>query len=108
MLEWPRVFDSLKMSPDGLGHWAIRFVCWTDEELDGYEHLACSDRYLRYRAGTRPLAISGAALNIGDEAMECGAIIDVIRLLGVISDSELTQAKLLPVQSVGMLSKMCG
>ena len=41
------------------------------------------------------------------EAMECGAILDVVRLLGVISESELTEAKQLLVRVVGMLSKMC-
>ena len=41
------------------------------------------------------------------EAMECGAIIDVVRLLDVISDSELAEAKLLLVRVVGMLSKLC-
>ena len=39
--------------------------------------------------------------------MECGAIIDVIRLMNVISDHELAEAKLLLVRTVGMLSKMC-
>jgi four helix bundle protein len=41
------------------------------------------------------------------EAMECGAIIDVIRLLDVISGPELDAAKHLLVRIVGMLSKMC-
>ena len=41
------------------------------------------------------------------EAMECGAILDVVRLLGVLSDNDLTDAKLLLVRIVGMLSKMC-
>ena len=41
------------------------------------------------------------------EAMECGAIIDVIRLLDVISDSELASARALVVRIVGMLSKLC-
>jgi len=41
------------------------------------------------------------------EAMECGAIIDVVGLLGVISNPELAEAKLLVVRMVGMLSKMC-
>ena len=41
------------------------------------------------------------------EAMECGAIIDVVRLLGVVSDSELAEAKLLLIRIVGMLSKLC-
>ncbi|MDX2091459.1 MAG: four helix bundle protein [Kofleriaceae bacterium] len=41
------------------------------------------------------------------EAMECGAIIDVISLLDAISDPDLAEAKLLLVRIVGMLSKMC-
>jgi four helix bundle protein len=41
------------------------------------------------------------------EAMECGAILDVIRLLEVISDAELAEAKLLLIRVVGMLSKLC-
>ena len=41
------------------------------------------------------------------EAMECGAITDVIKLLAVIPDSELAAAKMLLVRIVGMLSKLC-
>ncbi len=41
------------------------------------------------------------------EAMECGAIIDVIRLLGTVPDSDLAAAKRLLVRVVGMLSKLC-
>ena len=41
------------------------------------------------------------------EAMECGAIIDVVKLLDVISEHELAEAKLLLVRIVGMLSKLC-
>ena len=41
------------------------------------------------------------------EAMECGAILDVVRLLGVLSDNDLIDAKLLLVGVVGMLSKLC-
>jgi four helix bundle protein len=41
------------------------------------------------------------------EAMECGAIIDVVRLLHVISETALAEAKQLLVRIVGMLSKMC-
>jgi len=39
-------------------------------------------------------------------AMECGAILDVIRLLGVAS-AEVDQGKELLVRTVSMLSKMC-
>ncbi len=41
------------------------------------------------------------------EAMECGAIIDVVKLLGVVPDAELAEAKQLLIRMVGMLSKLC-
>ena len=41
------------------------------------------------------------------EAMECGAIIDVVRLIGVVPATELDRAKKLVVRIVGMLSRMC-
>jgi four helix bundle protein len=41
------------------------------------------------------------------EAMECGAIIDVVRLVGTIPESELADAKQLLVRVVGMLTKLC-
>ena len=41
------------------------------------------------------------------EAMECGAIIDVVRLLGCIEAAELDAAKRLIVRIVEMLSRMC-
>jgi four helix bundle protein len=41
------------------------------------------------------------------EAMECGAIIDVVRLIAVLPDAELSAAKQLLIRVVGMLSKMC-
>ena len=41
------------------------------------------------------------------EAMECGAIIDVVRLLDAVPEPELTAAKQLLVRVVGMLSKLC-
>ena len=41
------------------------------------------------------------------EAMECGAIIDVVRLIGSVSEPELVAAKELLIRVVGMLSKMC-
>ena len=41
------------------------------------------------------------------EAMECGAILDVVRLVNAVSEPELTAAKLLLVRVVGMLSKLC-
>src|SRR5215210_7729199 len=39
-------------------------------------------------------------------ARECGAIIDVVRLVGGASESELAAAKQLLIRVVGMLSKM--
>ena len=41
------------------------------------------------------------------EAMECGAILDVVRLLDVLPASELDAAKQILVRVVGMLSRMC-
>ena len=41
------------------------------------------------------------------EAMECGAIIDVVRLLDVLSVQELMEGKALIVREVEMLTKMC-
>ena len=40
-------------------------------------------------------------------AMECGAILDVVRVLRVESSESLDQAKEMVVRIVGMLSKMC-
>ena len=39
--------------------------------------------------------------------MECGAILDVVRLIDVLPEPELVAAKQLLVRVVGMLSKMC-
>ena len=41
------------------------------------------------------------------EAMECGAILDVVRWIGAVPEGELAAAKQLLVRVVGMLSKMC-
>jgi four helix bundle protein len=41
------------------------------------------------------------------EAMECGAIIDVVKLLDVMPPQELEHARLLVVRVVGMISKLC-
>ena len=41
------------------------------------------------------------------EAMECGAIIDVVRLVGAVPESDLSAGKQLLVRVVGMLSKLC-
>ena len=39
--------------------------------------------------------------------MECGALLDVIRVLGVAKNSDLVPAKDLLLRIVSMLSKMC-
>ena len=41
------------------------------------------------------------------EAMECGAILDVVRLLDVLPGLELDAAKQTLIRVVGMLSRMC-
>ena len=40
------------------------------------------------------------------EAMECGAITDVVRILAVMPEEELVAAKRLLIRIVGMLSKL--
>ena len=42
-----------------------------------------------------------------DEAMECGAILDVVRLLGAIPGADLEHSKQLVVRMVKMLTEMC-
>jgi four helix bundle protein len=41
------------------------------------------------------------------EAMECGAILDVVKLLDVIPISDINHAKALLVRTVEMLTKLC-
>ena len=41
------------------------------------------------------------------EAMECGAILDVVRLLHIVPDADLVHSKQLVVRIVEMLTKMC-
>jgi len=41
------------------------------------------------------------------EAMECGAILDVVRLLDAVPNVELVRGKHLVVRMVEMLTKMC-
>ena len=41
------------------------------------------------------------------EAMECGAILDVVRLLDIIPRAELDAAKALLLRIVAMLTKLC-
>jgi hypothetical protein len=39
--------------------------------------------------------------------MECGAILDVVRLLDRIPEPEMDAAKQLVIRTVGMLSRLC-
>ena len=41
------------------------------------------------------------------ESMECGAILDVVRLLQVMLETDLAHARHLVVRTVEMLTKMC-
>ena len=41
------------------------------------------------------------------EAMECGAIIDVVRLVNPVPEPDLAAAKQLLLRVVGMLTKLC-
>ncbi|HEY0255428.1 MAG TPA: four helix bundle protein [Kofleriaceae bacterium] len=41
------------------------------------------------------------------EAMECGAIIDVVRLMGPLPETDLAAAKVLLERIVGMLTRLC-
>ena len=73
----------------------------------------------RRAAMSVPLNIAEAVGNTSDadrnnryaiargEAMECGAIIDVVRLIDAVPEPELAAAKQLLIRVVGMLSKMC-
>jgi four helix bundle protein len=82
----------------------------------GYAPLADQ---LRRAATSVPLNIAEAAgKTSGDErahhhaiargsAMECGAILDVVRLLAVVPEPDIVRAKDLLVRTVAMLSKMC-
>jgi four helix bundle protein len=110
------------------------------EKLDVYqcaiEHLACVFKWLAHvprgysaLADQWRRAAMSVPLNIGEasgktsvperahcyaiargEAMECGAILDVVRLLQVIPvipDTELVRGKQLVVRMVEMLTKLC-
>ena len=106
------------------------------EKLDAYkcaiEHLALVFHWIpRLPKGQSTLAdqwrraATAVPLNIGEgagktsvaerchcysiargESMECGAILDVVRLLQVVPEAELIQGKRLVVRMVEMLSKM--
>ncbi len=107
------------------------------EKLDVYpcaiEHLSCVFTWLaQLPRGNAALAdqwrraAMSVPLNIGEgtgktsiaerahcyaiargEAMECGAVLDVVRLLHVIPDPDLVRGKQLVVRMVEMLTKMC-
>lgn len=55
---------------------------------------------------SRPDRMNKFAIARG-EAMECGAILDVVRLLEVLPTEQLTHAKSLVVRTVEMLTKLC-
>jgi four helix bundle protein len=81
-------------------------------------HSAIADQ-LRRAASSIPLNIAEAAgKTSGNErahhhaiargsAMECGAVLDVVRFLNVVPADELNRGKELLVRTVAMLSKMC-
>jgi four helix bundle protein len=74
---------------------------------------------LRRAATSTPLNIAEGTGKVSDadrahfysiargSAMECGALVDVIRLLGCTADADLDDCKALLVRTVSMLSKMC-
>ena len=55
---------------------------------------------------SRPDRMNKFAIARG-EAMECGAILDVVRLLDTLPPSEIERAKRLLVRTVEMLSRLC-
>lgn len=107
------------------------------EKLDVYrcaiEHLACVFKWLPLLprghsalADQWRRAAMSIPLNIGEgagktsaaerahcyaiargEAMECGAILDVVRLLNAAPDADVAHGKQLVVRIVEMLTKMC-
>jgi four helix bundle protein len=91
---------------------AFRFV-----EILPRGHASLGDQ-LRRAATSIPLNIAEAAGRAPTEraqfhriargsAMECGAIVDVVRLLKVASSEDLDNAKKLLERTVSMLTKMC-
>ncbi len=56
---------------------------------------------------TSPLDRSNRFAIARGEAMECGAILDVVRLLEVVPADETDAAKRLVVRTVEMLTKLC-
>ena len=108
-------YEKLDVYKCAIEHLALVFQ-WIPQLPRGYSALA--DQWRR--------AAMSIPLNIGEgtgktstaerahcyavargESMECGTILDVVRLLRVRPDAELAQAKELVVRMVEMLTKMC-
>jgi len=101
-------------------HCALRFTALASEILEKVPrgHAELSDQ-LRRAALSIPLNIAeGAGKPAGRDrsrfhaiargsAMECGAIVDLLRLQKVTDPALAEEAKALLVRLVGMLSKMC-
>jgi len=99
---------------------AIEHLTWVFKSLSSLPrgHAALADQWRR--------AAMSIPLNIGEgagksspaerahcyaiargEAMECGAILDVVRILAVLPADEITRSRHLVMRIVEMLSKMC-
>ena len=99
---------------------AIEFVATASQITEGLPrgNSAISDQLKRASLSV-PLNIAeGSGKPAGDDrkrfygiargsAMECGAIMDVCRVLGVADASLIDKGKGLPLRIVSMLSKMC-
>jgi four helix bundle protein len=99
---------------------AIEFMALCEPLLDGLPrgHAALSDQ-LRRAAMSIPLNIAEAQGRTGDadrartyaiargSAMECAAVLDVCRALGVIEEAEHRRGSDLIERVVSMLTKLC-
>ena len=107
-------YERLDVYKCGIEHLALVFA-WIPRLKRGSSAIA--DQWRR-AAMSVPLNIGEAAGKVSlaerahcyqiarGEAMECGAILDVVRLLQVVPDAELDRGKQLIVRIVGMLTKM--
>ena len=108
-------FERMDVYKSALEHVAL-VLDWISRLKRG--NAAISDQWRR-AAMSVPLNIGEAAgkVSAGErrhcyqiargEAMECGAILDVVRLLHEIPDEELLRGKQLVIRIVAMLSQMC-